>query len=158
RLVELMRAITGAEGIDIDDEALRMLARAAEGSARDALSLLDQAIAHADGGISAEALRIMLGLADRATVIDLFEEVMRGCVAAALPRLRALYDVGADPSVVLEDLAAFTHLVTRFKVAASASDDESLSEEERRRGGEFTGKLSLRALTRVWQILMKGIE
>ena len=80
--------------------------------------ILDQAIAHASGTVAAETVRSMLGLADRALIIDLFEEVMRGDVAAALPRLKQLYDVGADPAVVLEDLAAFTHLVTRLKLAA----------------------------------------
>ena len=158
RLVELMRTITAAENIAIEDEALRMLARAAEGSARDSLSLLDQAIAHADGRVEAEAVRAMLGLADRAAVIDLFEDVMSGNVAAALDRLKALYDVGADPSVVLEDLAAFTHLVTRMKTAPSAAEDESLSEEERTRGKAAAGKLTLRTLTRAWQILLKGID
>ena len=97
RLVGLMQGITTAESIGIDEDALRMIARAAEGSARDALSLLDQAIAHADGKVEAEAVRAMLGLADRATVIDLFEEIMRGDVAAALGRLKSLYEVGADP-------------------------------------------------------------
>ena len=138
--------------------ALTMIARAAEGSARDALSLLDQAIAHAAGKVAAEEVRQMLGLADRALVIDLFEEVMRGDVAGALKRLKELYDVGADPAVVLEDLAAFTHLVTRLKLAPSAADDEALTEEEKTRGKEFAGKLSLRVLARAWQMLLKGIE
>jgi DNA polymerase-3 subunit gamma/tau len=158
RLVELMRNIAGEEAIVIEDEALQMIARAAEGSARDALSILDQAIAHAAGTVSGEEVRAMLGLADRALVIDLFEEAMRGDVAAAIARLKELYAVGADPGVVLEDLAAFTHLVTRLKVAPSAADDDALTEEERSRGAAFAGKLSLRALTRAWQLLLKGIE
>jgi len=158
RLVGLMQGITAAEGIEIEDAALRMVARAAEGSARDALSLLDQAIAHADGKVAAEAVRAMLGLADRATVIDLFEEIMRGDVAAALARLKSLYEVGADPAVVLEDLAVFTHLVTRLKLAAGSEDDEALSEEERTRGKALAEKISLRALTRAWQMLLKGID
>src|SRR5262249_40750500 len=117
RLAELMCGIATKEGIAVEDEALRLIARAAEGSARDALSILDQAIAHAHGAVEAEAVRAMLGLADRALIIDLFEEVMRGDIAAALPRLKQLYDVGADPAVVLEDLAAFHHFVTRLKRA-----------------------------------------
>jgi DNA polymerase-3 subunit gamma/tau len=100
----------------------------------------------------------MLGLADRAAVIDLFEDAMRGDVPAALARLKSLHDVGAEPAVVLEDLAAFTHLVTRMKVAPGADEDEALSEEERIRGKEIAGKLSLRALTRAWQMLLKGID
>ena len=158
RLAELMRGIAAKEGIAIDEEALRLIARAAEGSARDALSILDQAIAHASGPVEAEAVRAMLGLADRALVIDLFEEVMRGDIAAALVRLKQLYDVGADPAVILEDLAAFTHLVTRLKLAPSELADEALSEEERTRGKAFADKLPLRLLARTWQMLLKGIE
>ncbi len=158
RLVELMRGITASENIAVEDDALRMIARAAEGSARDSLSLLDQAIAHADGTVAADIVRTMLGLADRAAVIDLFEDVMRGDVPAGLARLKALHEVGAEPAVVLEDLAAFTHLVTRIKVAPGADEDEALSEEERLRGKEIAGKISLRALTRAWQMLLKGID
>jgi DNA polymerase III subunit gamma/tau len=158
RLIELMQGITAAEGISVEEAAMRMIARAAEGSARDCLSLLDQAIAHAAGNVEAEAVRAMLGLADRATVIDLFEEIMRGDIAAGLTRLKALYEVGADPAVVLEDLATFTHLVTRMKLTEGAAEDDSLSEEERQRGKEFAGKISLRSLTRAWQMLLKGID
>ncbi len=157
-LIGLLREITAKEQVAIDDAALTMIARAAEGSVRDALSILDQAIAHAAGAVSAEEVRQMLGLADRALVIDLFAEVMGGDVAAALDRLKALYDVGADPAVVLEDLAAFTHLVTRLKLAPSAAEDEALTAEERDRGKDFAEKLSLRALARAWQMLLKGIE
>jgi DNA polymerase-3 subunit gamma/tau len=135
-----------------------MIARAAEGSARDALSLMDQAIAHTSGAISAAAVTQMLGLADRALIIDLFEEVMGGDVAAALGRLRQLYDVGADPAVVLEELAAFTHLVTRLKLApAAGEEDASLTEEEKTRGKAFAEKLSVKVLARAWQMLLKGI-
>jgi DNA polymerase-3 subunit gamma/tau len=158
RLIALMGGIAGKESVAIDDEALVMLARAAEGSARDALSLLDQAIAHASGKVESEAVRAMLGLADRALVIDLFADLMGGDIAAALGRLRALYDVGADPAVVLEDLAAFTHLVTRLKLAPDAVGDDDLTETEKTRGSEFAEKLSLRVLGRAWQMLLKGID
>jgi DNA polymerase-3 subunit gamma/tau len=158
RLIELMQGIAAKESIAIDDGALTMIARAAEGSARDSLSLLDQAIAHGTGEVTADEVRDMLGLADRAKVIDLFEEAMGGDVAAALSRLKDLHDVGADPAVVLEDLAAFTHLVTRLKVAPTAEEDAALTEEEKTRGKAFAEKLSLRALARTWQMLLKGIE
>ena len=158
RLIELMQGITAAENITVEEAAMRMIARAAEGSARDCLSLLDQAIAHSAGAVEAEAVRAMLGLADRATVIDLFEEIMRGDIAAGLTRLKSLYEVGADPAVVLEDLATFTHLVTRLKLTEGAAEDDALSEEERQRGKEFAGKISLRSLTRAWQMLLKGID
>ncbi len=157
-LIGLMKEIMAREKVAIDDAALTMIARAAEGSVRDALSILDQAIAHAAGAVSASEVREMLGLADRALVIDLFEEVMGGDVAAALTRLKQLFDVGADPAVVLEDLAAFTHLVTRLKLAPGAAEDDALTTEERERGSGFAGKLSLRALARAWQMLLKGIE
>ncbi len=158
QLIALMKDIAAKESIAIDDTALTMIARAAEGSARDALSLMDQAIAHASGSVSAEEVRQMLGLADRALVIDLFEEIMRGDVAGALRHLKELHDVGADPAVVLEDLAAFTHMVTRLKLAGSAEDDAALTEEEKSRGKEFAGKVSLRVLARTWQMLLKGID
>jgi DNA polymerase-3 subunit gamma/tau len=158
RLVELMLGIAGREGIKADAAALAMIARAAEGSARDALSLLDQAIAHSDGALQAETVRSMLGLADRALIIDLFAEIMAGDVTAALLRLKGLADVGADPVVVLEDLAAFTHIVTRLKISEAALADEALTEEEKARGRALADKLSLRVLARAWQMLLKGIE
>jgi len=156
-LVAHLRAIASQEGIDVDDAALAMIARAAEGSARDSLSIFDQAIAHGAGHVSAEAVRSMLGLADRARIVDLFEHVMRGDVAAALGELRSQYDVGADPAAVLTDLAEFNHLVTRLRFVPSAAEDASLSEEERVRGLDFAQKLSVRVLSRSWQMLLKGV-
>jgi len=156
-LVGHLASIAAKEGIAVDDEALAMIARAAEGSARDSLSILDQAIAHGSGTVSAEAVRAMLGLADRARIIDLFEHVMKGDVAAALAEFRAQYDTGADPAAVLTDLAEFNHLVTRLRFVPAAADDPSLSEDERRRGAEFAGTLSVRVLSRTWQMLLKGI-
>ena len=156
-LVAHLSSIAAKEGISVDDEALAMIARAAEGSARDSLSILDQAIAHGSGTVSAEAVRAMLGLADRARIIDLFEHVMKGDVAAALAEFRAQYDTGADPAAVLTDLAEFNHLVTRLRFVPAAADDASLSEDERRRGAEFASTLSVRVLSRSWQMLLKGI-
>ncbi|BCG91196.1 DNA polymerase III subunit gamma/tau [Mesorhizobium sp. 131-2-1] len=156
-LVAHLSAIAAKEGISVDDDALAMIARAAEGSARDSLSILDQAIAHGSGAVSAEAVRAMLGLADRARIVDLFEYVMKGDVAAALAEFRAQYDTGADPAAVLTDLAEFNHLVTRLRFVPTAADDASLSEDERRRGGDFARALSVRVLSRTWQMLLKGI-
>lgn len=156
-LVEHLRGIAGKEGIGVDDEALAMVARAAEGSARDALSIFDQAIAHGGGTVTAEAVRAMLGLADRARVVDLFEQLMRGDVAAALTEFRAQYNGGADPAVVLTDLAEFNHLVTRLRFVPEAARDGALTEDERRRGTDFAGRLSVRVLSRTWQMLLKGI-
>jgi DNA polymerase-3 subunit gamma/tau len=149
--------VCAAEKVEAEDEALGAIVRAAEGSVRDALSLLDQAIAHGAGSVTAQNVRDMLGLADRARILDLFEAVMRGSVPAAFAELRAQYDSGADPSVVLSDLAAFTHLVTRLKIVPETAADPTLSETERVRGGAFAEKLSIRALSRAWQILLKAI-
>ncbi len=135
-----------------------MIARAAEGSVRDSLSLFDQAIAHAAGPVRAEDVRQMLGLADRVRVVDLFEHLMKGDVAAALKELREQYDIGADPAVILSDLAEFTHFVTRVKVVPSVADDVSLSEAERVRGRSFAAQLSMRVLSRTWQMLLKGVS
>ena len=99
----------------------------------------------------------MLGLADRTRVIDLFEALMRADIAAALKELRDQYDSGADPAMVLGDLAEFTHFVTRVKIVPSLADDVSLTEAERTRGRAFATKLSMRVLARTWQMLLKGI-
>lgn len=152
-----LRRIAEAEQIEVDDTSLAMIARAGEGSARDSLSIFDQAIAHGAGHVSAEAVRSMLGLADRARIIDLFEMLMRGDVAGALTEFRAQYDVGADPSVVLTDLADFNHLVTRLRFTPDVANDVTLSEDERVRGRDFSQKLSVRVLSRTWQMLLKGI-
>ena len=156
-LVKHLEGIAAKEAITIEPEALALIARAAEGSVRDSLSLFDQAIAHAAGPVRAEDVRQMLGLADRTRTIDLFEALMRGDVAAALNELRAQYDTGADPAVVLADVAEFTHFVTRVKVVPAVADDLALIEVERARGRAFAEKLSMRVLSRTWQMLLKGI-
>ncbi|GBD49986.1 DNA polymerase III subunit gamma/tau [Methylopila sp. Yamaguchi] len=153
-----LKRICDKEDVAVEDEALAVVSRAAEGSVRDALSLLDQAIAHGQGDVRAEAVRGMLGLADRAGVLDLFDAVMRGDTAAALDGFRGQYDVGADPVAVLTDLAETVHLVTRIKLAPKAADDPSLSEAERLRGRDFAERLSMRVLSRAWQMLLKGIS
>ncbi len=157
-LVRHLRKISDAEGVDIDEEALRLVARAAEGSVRDSLSLLDQAIAHGEGRIEADQVREMLGLADRARVIDLFEHVMKGDATTALAEIRAQWEVGADPVVVIADLAEFVHFVTRLKLVPNAADEASVSEAERVRGLAFARDLSLRVLSRAWQMLLKGYD
>src|SRR6185312_15809248 len=143
-LVKHLGGIAEKENIGAEPEALALIARAAEGSVRDALSLLDQAIAHAAGTVRAQDVRGMLGLADRARVIDLFESLLKGDVASALKELREQYDIGADPSVVLADLAEFTHFVTRIKVVPAVADDISLGEAERTRGRALAAALSMR--------------
>jgi DNA polymerase III subunit gamma/tau len=156
-LVRHLEAIAAKEGISVEPAALALIARAAEGSVRDSLSLFDQAIAHAAGPVRGEDVRQMLGLADRTRVIDLFEALMRGDMATALAELRDQYDTGADPATVLGDLAEFSHFVTRVKIVPAVADDVSLTEAERTRGREFATKLSMRVLSRTWQMLLKGI-
>jgi DNA polymerase-3 subunit gamma/tau len=152
-----LQGIAAAENVAVEDDAAALIARAAEGSVRDALSIFDQAIAHSAGKVEAASVRAMLGLADRGRVIDLFEQVMGGDIAAALGEMKEQYDIGASPSVVLTDLADFIHFVTRLKYVPQAANDPSLTETERRRGVEFAAKLSVRSLGRAWQILLKGI-
>lgn len=152
------KMIAGKEGVEIDDESLALIARAAEGSARDGLSLMDQAIAHGSGKVEAEAVRSMLGLADRTRIADLFDSLMKGDIAKALEEFKEQYDAGANPLVVLTDLADFTHTVTRLKYAPAAKDDTALTEIERTRGAEFGEGLSTPVLSRTWQMLLKAIS
>ena len=159
-LIAHLGSICEREGMNVTPDALSLIARAAEGSVRDALSLLDQALATGLGGgiaIGEADIRAMLGLADRARVIDLFEQVMKGDIAAALTGLKALYDQGADPLSTVTDLADFVHLVTRLKLVPDAAKDPALTGEERTRGQAFAGALGLPILTRAWQMLLKGL-
>jgi DNA polymerase-3 subunit gamma/tau len=163
-LTGLLGSVSGKEGVAVEDAALRLLARAADGSARDGLSLLDRAIAHgtgaedaADNTVREDIIRDMLGLADRARIFDLFDLLMRGDIAGAFAELRAQYDVGADPVVVLSDLADLTHWLTRLKLVEASADDLAMSETERSRGRDMASKLPIRVLSRVWQMLLKGI-
>ena len=149
--------IAAKEGVEVEPEALGIIARAAEGSVRNSLSLFDQAIAHAAGLVRADAVRQMLGLADRTRVIDLFEHLARGDIASAFGEFRAQYDVGADPVVVLSDLAEFVNFVTRVKIVPATADNVAFGETERVRAREFAAKLSMRVLSRMWQMLLKGI-
>jgi DNA polymerase-3 subunit gamma/tau len=156
-LMRHLGSIAAKEGVEVEPEALGIIARAAEGSVRDSLSLFDQAIAHAAGTVRAEEVRQMLGLADRTRVIDLFDSLARGDIAAAFTEFRAQYDVGADPVVVLSDLAEFVNFVTRVKIVPATADNVAFGETERVRAREFAAKLSMRVLSRMWQMLLKGI-
>ncbi|HKD46497.1 MAG TPA: DNA polymerase III subunit gamma/tau [Rhizomicrobium sp.] len=157
-LAQYLGRIAAKEDVGIEEDALALIARAAEGSARDALSLLDQAIAHHEKGeISAESMREMLGLADRGRVLDLFEKVMSGDVPAALNDLGALYDSGADPLAVMQDLLEITHFLTRLKVAPAAQGFFDGASGEAKRAAELAAKLQVSSLTRAWQMLLKGL-
>jgi DNA polymerase III subunit gamma/tau len=150
--------IAKLENVEAEDEALRLIARAAEGSVRDGLSLLDQAIAYGDGKVKTADVMTMLGLMDKGQVITLFEAVMKGDTAATLFEIDRQYQAGGDPETILNDLADFVHWVTRLKVVPqSAADDASRTEDEKTRGKDFAAKLSMVHLTRAWQMLLKGI-
>jgi DNA polymerase III subunit gamma/tau len=149
--------IATKEKVEVEPEALGIIARAAEGSVRDSLSLFDQAIAHAAGAVRADAVRQMLGLADRTRVIDLFDSLVRGDIASAFKEFREQYDTGADPIVVLSDLAEFVNFVTRVKIVPATADNVAFGETERLRARDFAAKISMRVLSRMWQMLLKGI-
>ncbi|WP_034987808.1 DNA polymerase III subunit gamma/tau [Bartonella florencae] len=153
-----LRQIGKCEKVEVEDQALSMIARAAEGSVRDALSIFDQAIAHSNGNVSAITVRDMLGLADQARTIDLFEFIMKGKVVDALRELRSQYDAGADPLTILTELADFNHLVTRLRFTPEIAEDLSLTEDERLRSLDFSQKLSIPVLSRSWQMLLKGLQ
>ena len=159
-MIALMRRIAETEGGQIDDGALALITRASEGSARDATSLLDQALAQGAGSgpITAEEIRAMLGLADRGRILDLFDLVLKGDAAGALAELAAQYSDGADPLVVLRDLAEICHWVSVTKITPEAAEDPTISADERARGKAMAEALPMRVLTRMWQMLLKALE
>ncbi|MGB0608033.1 MAG: DNA polymerase III subunit gamma/tau, partial [Paracoccaceae bacterium] len=157
-MLGLLQKIAAAEGAQIAQDALALITRAAEGSARDATSLLDQAISHGAGETTAEQVRAMLGLADRGRVMDLFELVMKGDAGGALSELGAQYADGADPMAVLRDLAEITHWVSIVKITPEAAEDPTVSPDERARGQALAGRLPMRVMTRMWQMLLKALD
>jgi DNA polymerase III subunit gamma/tau len=156
-LVKGYRTIAEAEGITVEPGALALIARAADGSVRDGLSLLDQAIALSGGVVEERAVRDMLGIADRNQVFDLLEMVLRGDAAAALTQFDRLYQTGADPLLVLQDLLDLSHFITRLKLAPEAGSGDPITEGDRERAHPLAGKLALPVLARIWQMLLKGV-
>jgi DNA polymerase-3 subunit gamma/tau len=148
--------IAEAEKVEISPEALALLARAADGSVRDGLSMLDQAIAHGGGVVDAAQVRDMLGLADRSRVLELFEKTMHGDAPAMIAALGEMHDSGADPVVILQDLLEITQWVTRLKVAPEAG--ANTADSERAQGVAMAQKLTMAALTRAWTLLLKGLQ
>ena len=157
-MMAMIRRIAAAEGAQIADDALALIIRAAEGSARDATSLLDQAISHGAGETSADQVRAMLGLADRGRVLDLFDLILKGDAAGALTELGTQYADGADPLAVLRDLAEVTHWVSVVKITPEAAEDPTIGPDERARGTQMAEALPMRVLTRMWQMLLKALE
>ncbi|MDG2429760.1 MAG: DNA polymerase III subunit gamma/tau, partial [Paracoccaceae bacterium] len=157
-MIKLLQKITTCEGVNVSEDAIRLITRAAEGSARDATSLLDQAISHGGGSSNAKHVRAMLGIADRGRVLDLFEMIMRGDTASALTELGSQYSDGADPIVILKDLAEITHWISVAKITPNINEDPTITPDERNRGTEFSQILSMRVLTRMWQMLIKFLD
>ncbi len=157
-MMSFLADIAGREGASVSTEALALLTRAGDGSVRDALSLLDQAIAHGGGNTEAEQVAAMLGLADRGRILDLFEHVMNGDARAALAELSAQYAAGADPMAILRDLAEVTHWVSMLQISPDAADDPTIGPDERARGLDFSARLGRRVLTRMWQMLLKALD
>ena len=157
-MIAHLEKIADLEDVKVAGDALALIARGAEGSVRDAMSLLDQAIAHGVGETTADQVRAMLGLADRGRVLDLFDLVMRGDAAGALEELSGQYAEGADPVAVLRDLAEVTHWVSVIKISPQAADDPTVGPDERTRGLAAAQDLPMRAMTRMWQMLLKALE
>ncbi len=157
-MIKMLRRIADGEKAQITDDALALITRAAEGSARDATSLLDQAISHGAGTTEAHQVRAMLGLADRGRVLDLFDFILKGDTSAALTELGTQYAEGADPLAILRDLAEITHWVSVVKITPDAADDPTIGPDERMRGQQMSDALSMRVLARMWQMLLKALE
>ena len=157
-MMELLKKIAESEEAKISQDALALITRGSEGSARDAISLLDQAIAHGAGETNADQVRAMLGLADRGRVLDLFDMIMRGQADKALQELSGQYADGADPLAILRDLAEITHWISVIKISPQTVDDPTVSPDERERGKAAASDLPMRAMTRMWQMLLKAIE
>src|SRR5215471_2606665 len=158
RLIRHYQRIAEAEGVAVEPAALGLIARAADGSVRDGLSLLDQAIALSVGPIEEAAVRDMLGIADRGLVFDLLESVLHGNAPAALAQMEGLYEGGADPLMVLQDLLDLSHFLTRLKLAPNAGTGDPIAEGDRERARPLAEKLTMPVLARAWQMLLKGLE
>ena len=157
-MIKMLQNLAKLENANISNEALALITRASEGSARDAQSLLDQAISHGAGETNVDQVRSMLGLADRGRVMDLFEFIMRGQAEEALNELGSQYSDGADPIGIIRDLAEITHWVSVIKITPDAADDPTVSPDEKARGQSFSQYLSMRVLTRTWQLLLKALD
>ncbi len=157
-MIALLRKIAAAEGADIAEDALGLITRAAEGSARDATSLLDQAISHGAGETTADQVRAMIGLADRGRILDLFDMILKGDAAGALQEIGAQYADGADPMVVLRDLADVTHWTSVIKITPDAAEDPTIGPDEKTRGLAMADAIPMRVLSRMWQMLLTALD
>jgi DNA polymerase-3 subunit gamma/tau len=157
-MIAYLNKIALSEHTKISNEALALITRASEGSARDAISLLDQSISNSSEEISSDQIREMLGLSDRGRILDLFDLIMKGNAVGALKELSALYSDGADPTIILQDLAEVTHWISLIKITPEAINDPTVSPSERARGHSLAETLNMRSLSRMWQMLIKVLE
>ena len=157
-LLKLFNKIIAAEDLKADDEALHMIATAADGSARDGLSLLDQAISLGGGKVRIDIVKEMLGMADRGQTFELFNQMVGGDMQALLGKLQEMYRNGANPAAVIGDLINLTHALTKTLLLPGFVNDASLSENDRNFLNETSGKLSIATLSKIWQMLIKGMN
>ncbi len=157
-LTSHLTSIAKKEGAKPESDAVTLIARAAEGSVRDALSILDQAISMGSGAVSEGDVRAMLGLADRGRIFDLLDDLFAGNAGAALKAIDGLYSDGADPAQITADLAEAVHVAARTKALGAETASEALSAEERRRAQSLADKISVPVLARAWQMLIKGLD
>lgn len=148
--------VAKAEGVEVEEEALALVARAAEGSARDGLSILDQAIAHGSGTVTAEQVRAMLGLSDRGAIRGLLGLLLSGDAPGALASIKDQYDLGVEPAALIRSLLEAVHGITRAKIGGAR--DPAQSDEEREAYAEWSGRLSFAMIHRLWQLLLKGLD
>lgn len=157
-LLKLFNKIIAAEDLKADDEALHMIATAADGSAREGLSLLDQAISLGGGKVRIDIVKEMLGMADRGQTFELFNQMVGGDMQALLGKLQEMYRNGANPAAVIGDLINLTHALTKTLLLPGFVNDASLSENDRNFLKETSGKLSIATLSKIWQMLIKGMN
>jgi len=155
-LANYFKEICDKEKVSFEENALALIAKAADGSVRDGLSLLDQAIAHGNGAVSEAQVREMIGLADKGALFDLYELLMKGDMPAVLKLAENLYNLGTDPLTLANDLLDLTHWLTQIKITPDVLKDGILSEQERTRGKQLADNLSISTLSRTWQMLLKG--
>lgn len=162
-LATYFKTLCREENVTFDEDAIALIGKAADGSVRDGLSLLDQAMTYgvSDGGtpyVSALNVRKMLGLSEQGAVLELFQTLMEGNVVSALEKLRYFYQEGADPTRLIEDLLDLTHWLQCLKISPELAQDITLSPEKREKGLELAQSLTIPTLTRVWQMLLKGLD
>ena len=157
-MIEYLSNVAAQESVEISKDALALITRAAEGSVRDSISLLDQSISNSVDKINAKDIRDMLGLSDRGRILDLFNLIVSGSTVGALNELSSLYSDGGEPESILRDLAEVSHWVSLIKITPEAAEDPTVSPDERSRGKTIANRLNIRSLSRMWQMLLVALD